>query len=193
MKFQRLPVEVDPFRLVEQGRELVGKLPLSDFPRLGDLLFAEDGLENKTDQAAIDVTLVFDRGETGLPTINGIIKCELVMSCQRCLNAVETKLESELCVVLVTSDAQAETLQEGYDTWLVEDNRMFLQDFIEDEVLLALPIVVSHEQCEPVRELIEALPDDERKQATDSLSANDEEEADKENPFAVLKNLKLKQ
>jgi len=188
MKYQRLPREIDPYRLVEQGRELVGRLPVTDFSRLQDMLFYKTADDRKRDKTALNVTLVFDRTETGLPMVKGKIECDLDLHCQRCLKAVNMPFETDLAVVFVTTDVQAETLQEGFDTWLVEDNNLFLQDFIEDEILLALPVVVSHEEhekCQPARELIEALPED-------AVADGSEDKQEKENPFAALKDLKLK-
>jgi len=187
MKYQRLPVDVDPFRLVEQGRKLHGKLAVSEFPRLQDLLC--ESMETD-DQELVDIELAFKRSETGLPLVTGSIRCKLDMSCQRCLNVVKTPFYSELCVVFVSSDAQANNLQEGYDTWLVEDGRLFLKDFIEDEILLALPVVIAHDlendqqrlQCKPQKALIEVLPGH-----VDQV----DEDTQKENPFDVLKDLKL--
>ena len=173
---QRLPVEVDPFKLVEQGRLFEGRIPQQDFKRLQELLFSNDEGNNKL----IEVNLEFTRTDTRLPVIKGHIKAELQMVCNRCLDATDLHIDTNLEVVLVSSDAQAERLQEGFDIWMVEDQTLFLLDFIEDEILLALPIVITHEDCEPARELIEVLPGDE----------NTEEEQ-KENPFAALKDLKL--
>ncbi len=173
---QRLPVEVDPFKLVEQGRLFEGRIPQQDFSRLQDLLFSTDEDNNKL----IEVNLEFTRTDTRLPVVKGHIKAELQMVCNRCLDATDLTIDSKIEVVLVSNDEQAERLQEGFDIWLVEDQTLFLRDFIEDEILLAMPIVISHEDCEPARELIEALPGDENT-----------EEQQKENPFAALKDLKL--
>ena len=172
---QRLPVEVDPFKLVDQGRLFEGRIPQEDFTRLNDLLFSDENNDN-----LIEVNLEFTRTDTRLPVIKGHIKAELQMICNRCLESTDVTIDSTLEVVLVSSDEQAERLQEKFDIWLVEDQKLFLQDFIEDEILLALPIVISHEDCVPAKELIEALPGDE-----------DIEEQQKENPFAALKDLKL--
>jgi uncharacterized protein len=177
---QRLPVEVDPFRLVEQGRKFEGRIPLGDFPRLQDLLF-------DTNNELVTANLEFTRTETGLPVIKGQIKVELQMICNRCLGSTEMLVEINPEVVFVSSDAQAERLQDSYDVWLVEDQKLFLRDFIEDELLLAMPIVIAHEadeECQPARSLIEALPDDENRDEND-------EKQQKKNPFAVLKDLKL--
>ncbi len=219
MKHQRLPVEVDPFRLVEQGRMLQGKLAVKDFPRLQDLLFhgentadeisTEINLEASNaetaglaehDEAQVLVKLEFGRNESGLAVVNGVIKCELNMSCQRCLNAVKTPFESALSVAFVHSDTQAETLQEGYDTWLVEDDRLFLRDFIEDEILLALPAMIAHdlddrkqrEQCKPPQFQGELLNDEKSaKQDREKGKGKEQDAQQKENPFDVLKDLKL--
>jgi uncharacterized protein len=168
---QRLPVEVDPFRLVDQGRVLEGNIPLGDFPRLQEALF------EVTDKL-VRVRLEFTRTDTRLPIIKGHINVMLGMLCNRCLKSAEIDVETKLEVVLVSSDEQAESLQQGFDTWLVEDKQIFLRDFIEDELLLALPVVVAHEKCSASRKLIEAIPEE---------MAPQEEES----PFAALKGLKL--
>ena len=174
---QRLPIEVDPFKLVEQGRLFNGRIPQQDFSRLQELLYSNNENENNK---LIEVDLEFSRSDTGLPLIKGQIKAELQMVCNRCLDATNLTVDTSINVVLVSSDEQAERLQESFDIWLVEDQTLYLLDFIEDEILLAMPIVISHEDCEPAKALIEALPSDENS-----------EEQQKENPFAALKDLKL--
>ena len=174
---QRLPVEVDPFKLVEQGRLFNGRIPQQDFSRLNELLYSNN---EKNNNKLIEADIEFTRTDTGLPLIKGNIKTELQVTCNRCLEATELIIDTPFEVVLVSNDAQAERLQEGYDIWLVEDQKLLLQDFIEDEVLLAMPIVISHDKCEPAKKLIEAMPEDENI-----------EDQQKENPFAVLKDLKL--
>ncbi len=169
---KRLPIDIDPFRLVEQRILLCGEMPIKQFPRLEELLADKTGM--------VDVDLVFGRTKvTALPIIKGCVQTELSLICQRCLDSVPFTVKSDLNIVLITKDAEAERLQGDYDTWLVEDNRIFLQDFIEDELLLALPHSALHNQCEPFKPLIEALPDE--------IVA---EQEDKDNPFAILKQLK---
>ncbi len=178
---QRLPVEVDPFRLVEQGRLFDGRIPLSDFKRVSELLFKPSSEEENAKQRLVNVHLEFTRTDTKLPVIKGNISTDFEMICQRCLEAKKESLTISFDVVLVSSDEQAERLQEGYDTWLVEDQLLFVNDFLEDEILLAVPFVVSHDDCQPVRDLIESLPEDSEEQKSEG----------KQNPFAVLKDLKL--
>ncbi len=185
---QRLPVEVDPFRLVEQGRIYKGRIPLSDYPRLKEQLFvsqSDGALPNIEEEELqlVNVSLEFTRTDTRLPVVLGKISTVLKMPCQRCLEAETFPFETELKVVFVANDEQAMRIQEGYDTWLVEEQRLFLKDFIEDEILLAMPLVVTHKACESKKELIEALPEE-------TSSDNELEVEEKNNPFAILKDLK---
>jgi len=199
-RYQRLPVEVDPFRLVEQHRVLDGRIPLGDFSRLAELLAqskkvagAEKVVEETAEAAREGIVLVhleFKHSDTGLAEITGHISADLNMLCQRCLQVKTEAFSTEFEVVLVTSDEQAERMQQGFDTWFVENQKIFLMDFIEDEILLALPLAVMHDNCKAVRELIEAKVEDAVDEAVDEAKNTEVEQ--KENPFAVLKDLKLK-
>lgn len=168
----RLPVEVNPYRLVEQRRELEGDYEVANFSRISDLLADKTGV--------FSVDLSFFKNKSGLPTIKGRVTGELSLVCQRCLTPVSITIDNPIDLVLVSSDEQAEQLQGGYETYLVEDGRIILQDFVEDEVLLNIPQLVMHDQCEPYKPLIEATPE--------TITKAVQEE--RENPFAVLQNLK---
>jgi uncharacterized protein len=175
----RLPVDVNPFKLVEQERCLTGVLPLQKLPRLADIALA--GSED------FAVELAFTRSIGGRPMIKGHVRGNIMLECQRCMQPVQIHLDNPIQVALTTFESDERPEQEGLEAWLIEDERLFIQDFVEDEILLALPLVAKHDQCEPVRKLIEALPSDEpetqSEQADVSASA-------KKNPFAVLKDWK---
>ena len=203
-RFQRLPVEVDPFRLVEQRRVLDGRIPLGDFSRLAESLIkpvksldliednGEVDQDNNNNEGIVFVHLDFTRTDTGLPMIKGNIHADLDMLCQRCLQTKTEPFKTDFEVVLVTSDEQAERIQEGFDTWFVEDQKIFLLDFIEDEILLALPLAVAHDDCKAERELIEAGVEDFVRVNVAENAVAENAEVQQENPFAVLKDLKLK-
>jgi uncharacterized protein len=168
----RLPIEVNPFRLIEQRRELDGEFPIDRFSRIADLLVDNEGV--------IAAKLSFGKNELNLPSIHGHVSGQLNLVCQRCMKSCEYIIDHPIDLVMVTSDEAAERLQGSHETYLVEEGRIFLQDFVEDEILLNIPQMVMHDQCEPARPLIEALPE--------TVSQVLKEE--KENPFAVLQNLK---
>ena len=168
----RLPVEVNPYRLVEQERMFEGVSDIADLNRIADLLADKDG--------TLSVNLKFYRNESALPALKGQITGNLSLICQRCLDKMSLPIESTIDLVFVSSDEKAQSLQEGYETYLVEESRILLNDLLEDEVLLSIPQLVMHEECEPYKPLIEATPE--------TISQTVLEE--KENPFAVLQNLK---
>jgi uncharacterized protein len=69
--------------------------------------------------------------------------------CQRCLQPVRLPLEVQRDFLLVAGEAQAAALDADNDQEdVLELTRPFdLQALIEDELLLALPLVPRHEQC----------------------------------------------
>lgn len=182
LMLNRLPVEVNPFRLVEQRKCLTGLLPFKQLSRL-----AEVALENTGD---FTVKLEFTRSASGLPMIQGSIQGCVVLECQRCLQPVSFRINSQIQVALTTFQSDDRPEQEGFETWLVEDERLFIQDFVEDEILLALPFVAKHEQCEPARPLIEATIESVLESSANQVAQVDEQANAKKNPFAVLKDWK---
>ena len=173
---KRLPLEINPIRFVESRQIIEGDLPIGHLTRLSELVLPLP--EGSEDTRVLYVKLVFYPNEVGKPSIKGQVSGAVELECQRCLEPLEFEINSEISVVLVTTDTEAGFLQEGYDTWLLEEERLFLPDFVEDEVMLSLPLIYTHKDCETSRPLIEANPEDEIK-----IQQGD-------NPFAVLKQFK---
>jgi len=170
----RLPIEVNPYRLVEQRRLLSGNVLLNKMSRIQELTTSDNG--------EVFVELEFTVTDTGLPTIIGKVSGSIPLLCQRCMDSFEFAVNSDLQVILLKTDAEAERLQDSYDTWLVEDDRIFLQDFIEDELLLVLPVVAKHETCDLNEAALDASFDEEDKDIVQKEAS--------ENPFALLKDWK---
>jgi uncharacterized protein len=154
-------------------------MPLQQLPRLVDVVLA--GSQD------VAVTLDFTRSVGGRPMIKGHIRGNVVLECQRCMQPVTIPLDVPVEVALTTFESDERPEQEGLEAWLIEDERLFIQDFVEDEILLALPLAAKHEQCEPVRKLIEALPSD---VVLTESGQEDSAVITKKNPFAVLKDWK---
>jgi uncharacterized protein len=169
----RLPIEVNPFRLIEQRRSLSGVLPLQQLPRVREL-----AAESTDSEFAVE--MIFTHSASGLPLITGSVKGEVALNCQRCLEPVTVQVDTQLNVVLTTSQTDREPEEEGYELYIVENEQIFIRDFIEDEILLALPVVPRHDDCQPVKPLFEGSPDDLKDSAAE----------EKANPFAALKDWK---
>jgi len=101
------------------------------------------------------------------------------MECQRCLTPVDVPLEVDRAFRFVADEATAEALDDESDEDLLAMSREFdLHELIEDELLMALPVVPKHDECPSVVPL--ASSDDDFEEAN----------ADKPNPFAALAGLK---
>ncbi len=107
------------------------------------------------------------------------VQAQAHQTCQRCLQSAAIDLEVDRPFRFVHDEAQAAALDaDSDDDVLVMSRRFDLQEWVEDELLLALPIVPLHEVCPA------PLP----------LPVEEEEAVSpaKPNPFAVLQALKGK-
>ena len=107
------------------------------------------------------------------------VKANIPLTCQRCLNPVNITVAENRAYRFVGSEAEAQAQDEEAQ----EDVLALSQDFnlaalIEDEVLMALPLIASHETCPVEVKLAVADPD------------FDVGATEKSNPFAVLAKLK---
>lgn len=101
------------------------------------------------------------------------------LTCQRCLQPFEQALTVASRVRFVRDEAQAEALDAEIDDDVLALPRWLdLRALIEDELLLALPLVPRHDQCP------QPLP------AGSAADLEPAEDTDRENPFAVLQALK---
>jgi len=103
------------------------------------------------------------------------------MICQRCMKPMSVQVASEVSLGIVSSDARAAQLPEGFEPLIVEEEPIALARVVEDELILALPIVALHEDqaCEPVLEELQA--------EADKIERQTEAQT---NPFAALSELK---
>lgn len=168
---QRLPQHIDPFRLANTGQSLSGTIPLKQMPRLSPLLTDSQG--------EVEVVLEFSVDPAGTAIVSGRIRTELHLRCQRCTEKMTWPVNSEFCLGLVSSEALIEGLPEPYEPYLVESLPVFLQDMIEDELLLVLPQIPKHDLAEcPGRSYLSTDSDEQQ-----------EKQPDTHQPFAGLSDL----
>jgi uncharacterized protein len=171
------PVFLDLHHFADIGKKVSGSIQLTDLQRLAQMLEGEGSAEFE---------LNFARDKNKRVQINGWIKSELMLQCQRCLEPVVFKAERSIRLVVVEGLDEAEMLSAAVDPLLIEeDSRIGLHDLLEDELLLALPQVPRHEdgECKPVAQQVAAAVEPE---------LADEERADSANRFAELAELKSK-
>ncbi len=162
----RSPEIVDPWRVSEQKQTFSGSVRLGDLPRLSPLLSRHEG--------TAEYQFVFSRDQYRRPLIEGHVEATLWQTCQRCLAEMPLKVDSKFSLVVVQGYDEAGQLDEALEPLLAEEGNVSLLELVEDELLLGLPVVALHEQC-------------------DAPAYDDEEisvEEPRENPFAALKRLK---
>lgn len=163
-----LPHLIEPGKWADRTAVLDLAVPLARFTRLLDGALSNEG--------EVSVHLAFARDARHLPVLAGRLETTLSLECQRCLQAVNVPLSAQVNVFMLHDDADVERLSEAEDFVLADDGELDFPALLEDELILALPLVASHEDCEA------AVP------LTDDTLA--EPEVLKENPFHVLASLK---
>lgn len=99
--------------------------------------------------------------------------------CQRCLEPVALELVIARALRFVADEATAEALDaDSEDDVLALPRRLDLHDLVEEELLLAMPVVPMHDACP------HSLP------ASTGAGFDDVEPAPGKNPFAMLGGLK---
>lgn len=157
-----LPATIDPLRLADKGARICGHLSLQALPRLRAGCSEGSG--------GVDVDLEFGRDPDGRRYMRSRLEAMLPLQCQRCLGAISTPVQVDSEVFLL-SPQQSEPPAEA--DWLRVEGSTSLRELVEDELLLALPMMPMHSDpgC-----------------AGGDTRAEDAEQ--RANPFAVLNQLK---
>jgi len=160
-----LPEYIEPVGLADVGRSFRGKVSVSALSRLLPSLASTDG--------ELEVQLEFHLDERRIRTLKGTIEGNVNLVCQRCLKELRFPLDLGFSLGIVSSEAEIESLPDGYEPLLVTGESLRTVDVIEDEVLLAVPAIPLHQgedSCE-TGYVNQPLPE-------------------KDNPFSVLEKLK---
>lgn len=165
---QSVPETLDAWRQVTARRGFDGRVALRSLKRLADLLAEPDG------EAAF--SLEFDRDSFGIPYVGLVVSAELPLLCQRTLERFMLPVRIEQRMGLIRDEAEEAGLLPGYEPLLVDDSgELRPLDLVEDELILAVPVVPVMPGTEVVeREWADGGP----------------VEAERPNPFAALAALK---
>ena len=173
------PTRLDVASFARDGGTLEGQTPLMSLERLSDSTHP-DARPTEADMAHWTA-----KGENrpvrgGQPEVWLHVAAQATVSlvCQRCLSPVEAPLDAHRSFHFVSDETTAAQLDaDSEDDVLALTRSLNLVSLVEDELLLALPLVPRHEVCP------EPLP----------MSHGDDEEGEEEaapNPFAALAALK---
>jgi uncharacterized protein len=128
-----LPETVDAWRMVAAGRRFEGSVRVRDMPRLRESLTRDD--------ATIRYEIEFGRDELGVAFLALKAAGHLPLECQRTLDEFELELAVDQRLGLIAREEDEAALPPGYEPLLTESGEVSLADVIEDELILALPVV----------------------------------------------------
>jgi DUF177 domain-containing protein len=129
------PLDID--RLADGQADIDFAVPLAELPRLRSQLASVDGM--------VRGRVHFTR-ESGFVVVDLTLSGAATLVCQRCLEAMTEPVSSSTRIALITADAEASRVPEHLEPMLAPGGRTTIGELVEEELLLALPIVPLHEQ-----------------------------------------------
>jgi uncharacterized protein len=129
---------IDSLDFAHNGRELHGVVPLTEMPRLQDVLAAPEG----------EISY-FVRGlpdKNGKPMLEVKVEGLCQLRCQRCLNGFEypIKLFSRLQLAQASELDEFSVEENDEADSIVADKHLDVLSMIEEEILLSLPFAPKH-------------------------------------------------
>lgn len=175
------PLRLDVATFIAEGAALQGDWPAAELSRLmASQAPPQDIVPSAVTWRARGERRAVSSGEPEL-WLHLAAQAEVWLTCQRCLQPFQHAVTVDTRVRFVRDEAQAETLDaELEDDVLALPRWLDLRALIEDELLLALPLVPRHERC----------PQPLQVSASDDV-AFEAEQSGRPNPFAVLQALKV--
>lgn len=140
--------------------------PIADMQRLVSLLADPGG--------TVTSELEFTRDPSERDVITGNAATTATMTCQRCLQPMQVTLEADIELAVVADEMQAGSPTGDMEPLVSANGEVSPLALVEDELILALPVVPMHGPGTRCEVPAEAIP---------SGTA-------RPNPFAVLKSLK---
>lgn len=128
-----IPKFVAAAKAVATRQRYVGALAVAQLPRLVAQLADRTG--------DLQVELEAGKDAAGRAALRGTIDGELSLTCQRGLHPFRWPCHVATSLRLVTSETEEEQAMEEAEAHLVQDDQLPLRDIVEDEVLLALPMM----------------------------------------------------
>jgi uncharacterized protein len=124
----------------KHGTVLRGEIALKRLSRLLELL--------GSDRGSVRASLRFRQQSGGWLIIALEQDAVVDLTCQRCLELVEHRIEDRVEFAVLESPAEEERLPEGLEPLILEGGLIRPATLIEDELIIALPLVPRHESVE---------------------------------------------
>lgn len=134
-----LPDVLDPWAYAEKHRHVRGELDLERLDRLAGSLLERRG------SVAIDLHFARDGR---IPCITGSVTASLVLECQCCMEPMAWPVSAAVSLGVVRTVDEALLLPDSMEALIVgAEEGVSLADIVQDELLLAIPVVPRHPDC----------------------------------------------
>jgi uncharacterized protein len=133
-----VPDYVDAKKIFAQHALISGILPISRFSRFCELLADNSG--------NLHVTLQFHLDDSHRRIIDGEIDALVSVTCQRCLEPAKIGLTETFKLGIVETESHIARLPADIDPWMVTEPKLVIADFLEEQLILAMPIVSYHSE-----------------------------------------------
>lgn len=131
------PAAIDGLAFARAAGVMKGRLGIESLPRL-----AQSGCSG----SVLDFVLTGEINERGKPALNLVVDGSVRLQCQRCLGSLDVPLRLDTQLELAASEAEILAADDDIERTLAARD-MSVAVLVEDEVILALPMVPKHEQC----------------------------------------------
>jgi len=131
------PAAIDGLAFARSAGMLKGRLDMESLPRLA---------RSACSMAVLDFILEGEINERGKPGIRLAVDGSVRMQCQRCLGDVDLPLRLETQLQLAVNEAEILAADDDIER-VVAGHEMSVAALVEDEVILALPMVPKHVRC----------------------------------------------
>lgn len=138
------PNWIDVGRAAQAGRRFAGQARLEWMPRVLDLL------DSPAAEDAIAFEIAASCDEQNVARLDVHVHGEVPMICQRTLKRYWQAIDSAAPVAVVADEAMVAGLPENLEPKIAPEGRVRLVDLVEDELLLALPLVPRDPDSAPV-------------------------------------------
>lgn len=144
-----VPRKLDMAVFLESGEALSGDLAVTELPRLAEGLCPDFDLARLRPLTwSAQGRLVPQRMSPPQMWLDLEARAELVWECQRCLQPVTNTVHISRSIRFAKDEAEAAALDAESDEDVLSLSRTFdLLELVEDELIMAQPIVPRHEVC----------------------------------------------
>jgi uncharacterized protein len=134
---QELPTILDIRRLIDRQRSVSGVVSVA---RLSRIKLPYKALEDVVIEARLS------NDDPTRPRLTGRLKTNVAATCQRCLEDMIFDVEKHFDLVLQEAvDQEDARSEDAADIFELRDDKMDIEQFVGDEVMLACPMIPLHD------------------------------------------------